>query len=97
MVRLEQHVGLACAISFSALGVSCAQRSAPGMREVSVHEYLFGAVGGSQIDARDLCPSRELTEFEIRRDAAAYFASIASLGLYLPHRVRVRCKPGAAP
>jgi hypothetical protein len=80
-----------------ALSSGCAQRVAPPAREFSVHEYLFGAFGGATLDARDVCPSGEISEFEIRRDAAAYIVSIASLGLYLPHRVRIRCRVSGRP
>lgn len=80
-----------------ALSSGCAQRVAPPTREFSVHEYLFGAFGGATLDARDVCPSGEISEFEVRRDAGAYVASILSLGLYLPHRVRIRCRASAEP
>lgn len=83
---------LALLLSWAACSAGCAQRIAPStVREVSVHEYLFGAFGGSTLDARDLCPSGGVAEFEIRRDAGSYLVSILSLGLYLPHQVRVRC------
>lgn len=79
------------------LGSGCAQRVAPSTREISVHEYLFGVFGGSALDARDVCPSGEISEFEIRRSASAYAVSILTLGLYLPHQVRVRCRETGAP
>jgi hypothetical protein len=75
-----------------ALASACAQRATPPIREISVHEYLFGAFGGRALDARDVCPSGVISDFEIRRDASAYLASIASLGIYLPHEVRIRCR-----
>jgi hypothetical protein len=78
------------------LGSGCAQRIAPPLREISVHEYLFGAFGGSALDVRDICPSGEASDFEIRRSASAYALSIVSLGLYLPHQVRVRCRETSA-
>jgi hypothetical protein len=53
---------------------------------------LFGVFGGSSLDARDVCPSGEISEFEIRRSAPEYVVSIVSLGLYLPHQVRIRCR-----
>ncbi|HWA71163.1 MAG TPA: hypothetical protein VG937_02455 [Polyangiaceae bacterium] len=96
MLRLRRLVRLAVALSVGALATGCAQRLAPGVREVSVHEYLFGAFGGGALDARDLCPSGSVESFEIRRSAGAYLASIASLGLYLPHQVRVRCAARSA-
>jgi hypothetical protein len=79
------------------LANGCAQRVAPSTREVSVHEYLFGAFGGAALDARDLCPGGDVSAFEIRRSASAYLVSVLSLGLYLPHQVRVRCRTAGAP
>lgn len=91
--RLSWFFGSALALG---LGSGCAQRVAPSTREISVHEYLFGAFGGSALDARDVCPSGEISEFEIRRNASAYVVSIVSLGLYLPHQVRIRCRETSA-
>lgn len=62
-----------------------------------MHEYLFGAFGGAAFDLRDLCPGGEVSEFEIRRNASAYLVSIVSLGVYLPHQVRIRCRSEGAP
>jgi hypothetical protein len=78
------------------LSSGCAQRVAPSVREISVHEYLFGAFGGGALDARDVCPAGAISDFEIRRNAAAYLASIVSLGIYLPHQVRIRCRKESA-
>jgi hypothetical protein len=97
VLRLPRLSWFALALSFSAFAAGCTERVAPGTHEVSVHEYLFGAFGGGALDARDLCPSGSVEAFEIRRNAGAYFASIASLGLYLPHQVRVRCSQRVAP
>lgn len=62
-----------------------------------MHEYLFGAFGGAALDMRDLCPKGDVSEFEIRRSASAYVVSVLTLGVYLPHQVRVRCRAPGSP
>ena len=86
---------LAGSLALLLASTGCAQRLAPGVREVTVREYLFGVFGGSAIDLRDVCPAADASAFEVRRDASSYLISVATLGLYLPHQVRIQCrKPG---
>ncbi len=82
------------ALAGAALLAGCASRTvAPTVRELTVREYLFGAFGGAAVDIRDLCPSGGAQRLSIERHAGDYMASVLSFGLYLPHRLRVRCAP----
>jgi hypothetical protein len=62
-----------------------------GVREISVQEYMFGAFGGATIDVRDVCPSGNVREVSLQRSTGDYVASVVTLGLYLPHEVRIAC------
>lgn len=72
--------------------LGCAGARDRGVREVSVHRFVFGAVGGGSVDVRDLCPSARARRIEVTRRLWAYAASLGTLGLYLPHQVRVTCE-----
>lgn len=94
LARLTWFCG--CALGLG-LASGCAQRVAPSTREISVHEYLFGAFGGASLDMRDVCPGGDVREVEIRRSASAYVVSVLTLGVYLPHQVRVQCRAPGSP
>lgn len=70
----------------------CSAPTAAGVHEVSVHEFVFGAFGGRGLDLRDVCVSSAPQSFELRRSALDYVLSVVSIGMYVPHRVRVRCE-----
>ncbi|MGC4091355.1 MAG: hypothetical protein QM756_26445 [Polyangiaceae bacterium] len=68
----------------------CASNRA-GTHEVNVHEFVFGAFGGRALDVRDVCGDRPTTSLATRRSGLDYLFSVLSLGLYLPHRIQLRC------
>lgn len=53
--------------------------------------YLFGTLEQQYFDARDLCNGR-LTEMEFTSTPGTVAVSIATLGIYTPHEVRLRCE-----
>jgi hypothetical protein len=69
----------------------------PEAGRVRVHHFVFGLAGGTEVDARDVCPSGKVTSVEVYRSFSAYVASIVTLGLYVPYDVRMRCVPRARP
>ncbi|HET9931520.1 MAG TPA: hypothetical protein VFQ35_12560 [Polyangiaceae bacterium] len=73
----------------------CAAPNATGVREVSVHEFVFGAFGGRSLDLRNVCNERPARGFELRRSALDYVLSVVSIGMYVPHRIRVECEERA--
>ena len=77
------------------LATSCASARASGTHEVAVNEFVFGAFGGGAFDVRDACGERGVQSIELRRAGVDYLLSLATLGMYVPHRVRVRCAKGA--
>jgi hypothetical protein len=74
-----------------ALVTACASARPSGAHEVRVGNYVFGAFGGRGIDVRDLCGSQPARTIEVHREAIDYVVSVVTIGMYLPHRVRVRC------
>ena len=60
-------------------------------RELMVRAYVFGAFGGRAIDVRDVCASGRARTVRLTRTASDYAAATLTLGMYVPHRVRVRC------
>lgn len=62
------------------------------MHETTVHRYVFGLFGGKAVDVRDLCASGRAREIRVRRPFWAHAASAMTLGLYLPHTLRVECQ-----
>jgi len=75
----------------SAILLGCAGERGVREREISVHRYVFGAFGGASVDVRDVCASGRAERIEVTRRFWAYAASFASLGLYLPHQLRIAC------
>ncbi len=55
------------------------------------HHYLFGLVGGSHVDIRDLCGSQATLEVRSGANLLTVGASVLTLGIYTPRRVRVSC------
>jgi hypothetical protein len=82
-------------LALGALSAGCAARPA-GVHEVAVHQYVFGAFGGRAVDVRDVCGNQAVARLAIRRAALDYVLSIATVGIYLPHRVEVQCGKGPA-
>lgn len=91
VARASNGRRLACA----ALGVVTAACTPPAglhEREFAVHRYLYGTVGSAGLDVRDVCTSGRASQVRVTRRAADYLLSVATLGIYVPHRVVVRCR-----
>ncbi len=74
-------------LCLSALG--CAP--AHSVKKVWLPTYLFGAIGGGDVDIRDLCPSGVAQELSVGASWSTLGVSFASLGVYTPREARVRC------
>jgi hypothetical protein len=72
---------------------ACSARSAgKAAHETTVHRYVFGLFGGKAVDVRDVCASGDARHIRVRRPFWVHAASAATLGLYLPHRLRIECQ-----
>ena len=91
LVGRALNVCIACTLFVA----GCAARNATGVHEVSVHQFVFGAFGGRALDLRDVCVGSAAQSFELRRSFSDYVVSVLSLGMYVPHQVRVRCEERA--
>lgn len=58
-----------------------------------LHTYAFGAIGGGDVDVRDVCASGEARELSVGSTWATLGVSVATLGIYTPREVRVSCAP----
>ena len=54
------------------------------------HHYLFGTVGDTDFDAGELCPNGA-SVVRTGGDAATGFATVGTLGIYAPRKVKVTC------
>jgi len=73
--------------------VACgAQRPvASSARSVWLPTYAFGAIGGGDLDLRDVCPSGAVSELSVGSSWATLGVSLATLGVYTPREAKVRC------
>jgi len=53
--------------------------------------YALGAIGGGDLDVRDYCPAGATREVSVGSSWATLGVSVATLGVYTPREVRVRC------
>ena len=61
------------------------------MRTVWLPAYAFGAIGGGDLDVRDVCASGVADELSVGSSWATLGVSLATLGVYTPREARVRC------
>jgi hypothetical protein len=78
-----------------ALGVTLAGCAAqrPNVRSVWLPAYVFGAFGGGDLDVRDHCASGNADELSVGSSWATLGVSVATIGIYTPREVRLRCAP----
>jgi hypothetical protein len=76
------------------LGLVACGAHRPAARTHWLPTYAFGAIGGGDLDVRDLCPSGAISELSIGSTWATLGVSLATLGVYTPREARVRCTPG---
>jgi hypothetical protein len=72
--------------------VGCAAQGS-SVRSVWLPAYVFGAFGGGDLDVRDYCASGTADELSVGSSWATLGVSIASIGIYTPREVRLRCAP----
>jgi hypothetical protein len=54
--------------------------------------YAFGAIGGGDLDVRDVCPSGAAEELSVGSNWATLAVSFVTLGVYTPREAKVRCR-----
>ena len=79
------------ALFFCSLGLAACGAHQPGAGNVWLPAYALGAIGGGDLDVRDHCPPGALRELSIGSSWATLGVSLATLGVYTPREVRVRC------
>lgn len=67
-----------------------APSSAP--REHWAHFYVFGWYGEDELDARDVCGARPAVSVQTGTSTLTWVLTIASLGVYSPRTVTIRCE-----
>ena len=82
------------ALLFCCLGLVGCGAQRPVARTVWLPTYAFGALGGGDLDMRDLCPSGAFKELSVGSTWATLGVSLVTLGVYTPREARVRCAPG---
>ncbi|HEY3666406.1 MAG TPA: hypothetical protein VGL19_10415 [Polyangiaceae bacterium] len=61
------------------------------MRTVWLPAYAFGALGGGDLDVRDLCASGGVDELSVGSTWGTLGVSLVTLGVYTPREAKVRC------
>jgi hypothetical protein len=72
--------------------VACAA-GRPDVRSVWLPTYLFGSIGGGDLDVRDVCPSGTADQLSIGSTWSTLGVSVVTLGVYTPREAKVRCAP----
>jgi len=70
--------------------VGCAAHQ-PAVRTVWLPAYAFGALGGGDLDVRDVCASGTADELSVGSSWATLGVSLFTLGVYTPREARLRC------
>jgi hypothetical protein len=53
--------------------------------------YAYGAIGGGDLDLRDLCASGRVDELSVGSSWATLGISAVTFGIYTPREARIRC------
>ena len=77
-------------LSLSAAACAAPQRT---VRSVWMPAYLFGAIGGGDLDVRDVCPSGSADQVSLGSSLGTLGVSLVTLGVYTPREAKVRCVP----
>lgn len=75
------------------VGLSACAAGRQGVRSLWLHAYAFGAIGGGDVDVRDVCASGKARELSVGSTWGTLSVSVATLGVYTPREVRVSCAP----
>ena len=73
------------------LGLSACAPHRQDVRSVWLPAYVFGAFGGGDLDVRDVCASGAVDEVSVGSTWATLGVSVATIGIYTPREVKVRC------
>jgi hypothetical protein len=63
----------------------------PPPRTLWLPAYAFGAIGGGDLDLRDVCPHGAAEELSVGSTWSTLGISFATLGVYTPREAKVRC------
>ncbi len=63
----------------------------PEPRSVWLPTYAFGAIGGGDLDVRDLCASGRAETLSLGSSWSTLGVSVLTLGVYTPREAKVRC------
>jgi hypothetical protein len=55
--------------------------------------YLFGSIGGGDLDVRDVCASGSADQLSLGASWSTLGVSLVTLGVYTPREAKVRCLP----
>jgi hypothetical protein len=72
--------------------VGCAAHQSNAHR-VWLPTYLFGSIGGGDLDVRDVCPSGSAEQLSVGSSWSTLGVSLVTLGVYTPREAKVRCAP----
>ncbi len=82
-------------LALSAVGCSASFQSPAALpgEEHSVwnSHYVFGAVGGREVDVRELCPDGRVSQVETGANLGTLALSVLTIGIYTPRVVTVTC------
>ena len=79
---------------FALTCLACAS-STPTATEPRAHwvpGYVFGIWGKAELDVRDDCPTTGASSVRIGATWSTVLVGVATIGMYTPREVRVRCK-----
>lgn len=76
-----------------ALGLSGCAAGRQDVRRMWLPTYAFGAIGGGDVDVRDVCASGKARALSVGSTWSTLSVSVATLGIYTPREVRVSCVP----
>jgi len=74
------------------IGCAAALPASTPAREHWVPGYAFGLWGKADLHVRDDCPSAGAESVRVGTTWATLLVSVATLGVYTPREVRVRCR-----
>ncbi|HYJ10354.1 MAG TPA: hypothetical protein VEX18_15125 [Polyangiaceae bacterium] len=75
------------------LGLSACAAGRQDVRHMWLPTYAFGAIGGGDVDVRDVCASGKARELSVGSTWSTLSVSVATLGIYTPREVMVSCVP----
>ena len=72
--------------------LGCAASSPPPEARFWASTYAFGTLGEHEFDVRDVCGARGVERMEVVATPATVLLSVATLGMYIPRQVQIRCR-----